>query len=366
VLEAVSMSVDGEIKQILLDRAVLVTGAAGFVGSHMVDKLLEYGACVHVFVRATSSGTHHNLSGVLDKITIHRGDLSDKRAVLGALVKVLESGCRRPIIFHLGAQAHVGESWSRPYETLHVNLMGTVNLLQSLVDLKADVYRVDVAGSSEEFGNVRDDVRHLYRYDEDGHLLLDECSPLNPQSIYATAKVGADFATRNYHKAYGLPTIVTRMFNNYGPRQSPRFITGTIISQALSRDDVRLGYMLSKRDFCYVSDGVMGHLHTTLFGTPGDVYVYGYGKNITMLEWYELIIRIGKEHGYWGDKILHADTEGRGRLGHSEVEELLVDYSKLNKLTGWKPQYSWEQGISETIKWYAENRDKWVGRVDWR
>lgn len=354
---------DGKIRDVLHDRPVLVTGADGFVGSHLTEALLDYGAKVHVLVRATSSGMLHNIAPLQRRVTIHRGDLADKQAVLQVL-RALKGDGERPIIFHLGAQAHVGECWSRPYETLTVNVLGTVNLLQSIVDLNLDVYRVDTAGSSEEYGNVRADVRDQYRFEADGALVLDECSPVNPQSVYATSKLAADFLTRNYFAGYAVPTIVTRMFNNYGPRQSPRFITGTIITQALSGDVVQLGYVTSRRDFCFVKDGVRGHICATLFGNPGETYVYGSGRSISILDWYDMIIRIGQKHGYWGEKELQA-TDGRARLGKSEVEELRVDYAKLTTLTQWKPEYSWEDGLSETIDWYAASRDQWIGRVDW-
>ena len=355
---------ENEIRDILSGRPVMVTGADGFVGSHLTEKLLEFGAHVHVFVRATSSGTLHNVGHVRKDIVLHRGDLTDKQAITVAL-RALKSDGGRPVIFHLGAQAHVGESWNRPYETLTTNVLGTINLLQSVVDLDIDVYSIDSAGSSEEYGNVREDVRHLYRFDDQGGLILDEKSPLNPKSVYATSKVAEDFLTRNFCHAYGIRSLVTRMFNNYGPRQNPRFVTGTIITQALSREVVQLGYVLSKRDFCFVKDGVMGHIHVALFGEPGDVYVYGHGEHISMLDWYKTIIRIGQEDGIWGEKTLQADTEGRSRLGKSEVEELRVDYSKLNALRGWKPQYTWEEGLRAAVHWYAANREEWIGRVDW-
>jgi len=354
---------DDEIPTMLAGRPVLVSGAAGFVGSHLVEQLLDYGARVHVFVRATSSGMLHNLAAVQKRITIHRGDLTDKQAVSLAL-KALRSDGGQPVIFHLGAQAHVGESWARPYETLATNFLGTLNLLQSIVDTGLDVYRVDTAGSSEEYGNLLPEVKDHYRF-EGASLLLDERSPLNPQSPYATAKVAADFVTRNFHAAYGIPTVVTRMFNNYGPRQNPRFVTGTIITQALSRDHVELGYVKSKRDFCFVKDGVRGHLHAALFGKPGEIYVYGSGRNTSILEWCQMILDIGTRHGIWGEKALKVDTSSRSRLGKSEVEELRVDHAKLSALTGWSPTYSWEDGLLESIKWYAANRERWIGRVDW-
>jgi dTDP-glucose 4,6-dehydratase len=354
---------DARIGELLQQHPVLVTGADGFVGSHLVEELLRRGARVHVLVRPTSSGMLHNIGALRREITVHRGDLTDTQTVLRVL-RSLRSDGDRPIIFHLGAQAHVGECWARPYETLTVNVTGTLNLLQSIVDLDLDIFRLDTAGSSEEYGNVRADVHEHYRFTSDGALLLDERSPVNPQSVYATSKVAADFLTRNYHAAYGLPTVVTRMFNNYGPRQNPRFITGAIITQALSRDTISLGYLAAKRDFCFVKDGARGHICATLFGTPGEIYVYGSGRAISMCDWYHLIIRLGQEGGYWGEKQLHASHD-RARLGRTEVEELRVDYSKLAGLTGWAPAYTWEDGLRETIEWFAGNQDKWIGRVDW-
>ena len=132
----------------------------------------------------------------------------------------------------------MGESWHRPYETVMANTVGTLNLLQSIVDTGLELEKFDTAGTSEEYGNVRDDVSHHHDFDDAGSLILHERSPINPKSIYATAKVAADFLTMNYYDAFGVPGVVTRMFNNYGPRQNPRYVTGTIITQALdARDD---------------------------------------------------------------------------------------------------------------------------------
>jgi dTDP-glucose 4,6-dehydratase len=306
----------------------------------------------------------NNIAHVQERILVHRGDLADKQAVTVAL-RALKSDGGQAIIFHLGAQAHVGQSWNRPYETFATNTLGTLNLMQSIVDLDLDLYRLDTAGSSEEYGNIWEDVRHHYRFGDEGGLILDERSPINPQSVYGTSKVAADWLTRNFASAYGLPNIVTRMFNSYGPRQAPRFVTGVIISQALTRDFVELGFVLTKRDFCFVKDGIRGHLHSTLFGTPGNVYVYGHGAHVSILDWYHLIIRVGQEDGHWGEKELRASTEGRGRMGESEVMELRVDYSRLHELTGWEPEYSWEDGLRETIRWYVDNRHRWMPRVDW-
>src|SRR4029453_5409104 len=185
------------------------------------------------------------------------------------------------------------------------------------------------------------------------------------KSVYATSKVAADFLTMNYHDAFGLPTVVTRMFNNYGPRQNPRYVTGTIITQALERSEIELGQLEPLRDFCFCTDGVRGHLTVAAKGIPGDVYVYGQGENISMADWSDLIIRTGEEHGFWPAGRHVVSTEARYRPGASEVMALRVGYEKLNRETGWQPKISWEEGVLRTIAWYAENRDGWIGRVDW-
>jgi dTDP-glucose 4,6-dehydratase len=308
----------------------------------------------------------NNLQPLRDRVDVHRVDITDKQSVLQLLKVVAAAAERPPVIFHLAAQSHVGESWNRLYETMYTNTIGTLNLLQSIVDLGLEIYKFDTAGSSEEYGNVAEELREQYRFGADGGILLDTTSPLNPQSIYATSKVAADYLTRNYHAAYGLPALVTRMFNNYGPRQNPRFVTGTIITQALSRPYVELGYLGGKRDFCFVTDGARGHIHATMFGDPGEVYVYGYGEHISIEDWYHLILRIGEAEGFWGDIELRLDEDRRGRLGTSEVQELRVDHAKLTNLTGWKPLVTWEEGLLRTIQWYAEKRDSWIGRVDWQ
>lgn len=358
---------DKDIKKILKGRTALVTGANGFVGSHLADKLVEFRADVHVLLRPSSSGVYHNLDHLRKKITLHRADITDKEAVKRVLMKIKKEGSSRPVIFHIAAQAHVGESWWRPYETVNTNIIGTLNLLQTIYDIKLRIRKISFAGSSEEYGNVDPYLKKkgLYRFDKNGGLILNEFSPLNPQSVYATSKVAGDFLFRNYHKAYKIPSVVARKFNNYGPRQNPRFITGVIITQALKRDTIKLGYLGAKRDFTYVKDGAMGHIHVNLFGRPGEVYCFGSGKTIMMKDWLDLILKLGQEMDYWGKKKVVYE-KWRGRLGKSEVEELRVDYSRLHRLTGWAPRYSWEEGLKETIKWYAENRDAWIGRVDWR
>jgi dTDP-glucose 4,6-dehydratase len=344
-------------------RTCLVTGADGFMGSHLTEALVHLDANVHAFVRATSSGALNNIAPLREQLEVHFADLTDKTSV-DYLVKELLDAPDKPYVFHLGAQAHVGESWHRPYETVMANTVGTLNLLQSIVDHGLELEKFDTAGTSEEYGNPREAVAHHHDFDEEGGLILHERSPINPKSIYATSKVAADFLTMNYHDAFGLPGVVTRMFNNYGPRQNPRYVTGTIITQALVRETVELGQLDPMRDFCFCTDGVRGHLTVAAQGIPGDLYVYGQGTNISMRDWAELILRVGREQGYWEAREI-ASTPDRYRPGASEVMALRVGYEKLNRETGWEPKVSWKEGIARTIAWYAENRPRWIGRVDW-
>src|SRR5579862_1739331 len=346
-------------------RTCLVTGADGFMGSHLTEGLVGLGARVVAFVRATSSGALNNIGHLRGRLTVVFADLTDKTSIDYLIRDHLLTAPDKPYVFHLGAQAHVGESWHRPYETVMANTPGTLNLLQSVVDQGVELEKFDTAGTSEEYGNVREAVAHHHDFDEVGGLILHERSPINPKSVYATAKVAADFLTMNYHDAYGVPGVVTRMFNNYGPRQNPRYVTGTIITQALTRPEIELGQLEPLRDFCYCTDGVRGHLTVTAHGIPGDVYVYGQGENISMADWATMILRVGEEEGHWPAGREIVTTEARFRPGASEVMALRVGYDKLNEETGWKPNISWEEGVRRTIAWYAANREKWIGRVDW-
>ncbi len=346
-------------------RTCVVTGADGFMGSHLTDALVELGADVVAFVRATSSGALNNIGHLRDRL--HRvvfADLTDKTSI-DYLMRDLARGPDKPFLFHLGAQAHVGESWHRPYETVMANTVGTLNLLQSIVDHGLELEKFDTAGTSEEYGNVRESVSHHHDFDELGGLILHERSPINPKSIYATSKVAADFLTMNYFDAYGVPGVVTRMFNNYGPRQNPRYVTGTIITQALVRPTVELGQLDPLRDFCFCTDGVRGHLTVAAHGVPGDVYVYGQGENISMADWAGMILRVGEEGGYWPAGREIVTTAARYRPGASEVMALRVGFEKLKGETGWEPKIAWEEGVRRTIAWYAANPESWHGRVDW-
>ena len=355
-----------ELGDVYRDRTCLVTGADGFMGSHLTEALVALGANVVAFVRATSSGALNNIGHLRSDLRVVFADLTDKTSIDYLVRDHLVTARDRPYVFHLGAQAHVGESWHRPYETVMANTVGTLNLLQSIVDHGVELEKFDTAGTSEEYGNVHESVAHQHDFDELGGLILHERSPINPKSIYATAKVAADFLTMNYHDAYGVPGVVTRMFNNYGPRQNPRYVTGTIITQALTRPEIELGALEPLRDFCFTTDGVRGHLTVAAKGIPGDLYVYGQGENISMRDWSATdpparpaSTASGRPTATW------STDERRLRPGATDVMALRVGYEKLHEETGWEPKVSWEEGVLRTIRWYAENRDRWLGRVDW-
>ena len=345
-------------------RTVLVTGRTASWARTSPRRSSASAPKVHAFVRATSSGALNNIGHLRRELKVHFADLTDRTSI-DYLVRELRDAPDRPYVFHLGAQAHVGESWHRPYETVMANTIGTLNLLQSIVDWGLELEKFDTAGTSEEYGNVRDNVTDHHTFDDAGSLILHERSPINPKSIYATAKVAADFLTMNYHDAFGLPGVVTRMFNNYGPRQNPRYVTGTIITQALTRPEIELGALDPLRDFCFCTDGVRGHLMVAAHGKPGDVYVYGQGENISMA-------RLGGAHHPHRRRArplarrpAHRDGRGPERPGASDVMALRVGHEKLTRETGWLPKVSWEEGVLRTIRWYAENHERWLGRVDW-
>lgn len=358
------MQLDLRIKEALQNRTVLVTGAGGFIGSHLTDVLVELGANVHVFLRASSRAPQHLTRETLKAIKVFWGNLADPYSTRAAVRAIKQDASSPPVVFHLAAQAHVGESWQRPFETFMNNTIATLNLLQAIVDEQLELYKLDLAGTSEEFGNINEDQRDFYRFNDDGIVMFDERSPLNPQSPYATSKVAADYLGKNYFQAYEVPVVGTRMFNNFGPRQSPRYFTGTVITQALSRDKIVMGNPDATRDYTYVLDGVRGHLYATVFGEPGKTYAYGFGQDISNRNWAHMIVRVGNEMGAWDEREIVIDAS-RFRPGTTEIQRLGVDYSTFSLDTGWKPEYSREQGIRETIAYYRDARAQWWGMQDW-
>jgi dTDP-glucose 4,6-dehydratase len=343
-------------------RTVLVTGADGFVGSHLTETLVKWGADVSVLVRRSLDNLV-NIGQLREKIAIHQADVRSFAQVDTACQELQNTA--QSIIFHLAAHTHVGDSWQHPEETLNTNVLGTLNLLWAIREATPRLHRFCYVGSSEEYGSLDEPRAQAYEHRDNGKVLLNETAPLNPKSVYATSKVAADFLSRNFFDAYDVPAVIARMFNNFGPRHSPRFITGTVITQALEREIVEIGWPHAQRDFTYIQDGVYGILMTALYGQSGQVYVFGQGEIISIGDWAGLILEVGKKHNFWGEKKL-VTCEDRYRPGRTDEAAILADSVKLRELCGWRPQVDWEEGILRTIQWYAENRAFWEKQIDWR
>lgn len=342
------------------NRPVLVTGAKGFIGSFLTEQLVAWGAEVHALVRPSAYPDLAVLLPFLSKLQIHWADLADPQALgraLGAL-----RGKKDVIVFHLAAQSHVNESTNRPTETVLSNIVGTLNLLQALVDKEIDVFKISLAGSSEEYGQMDPERRKDYERDAQDAVLLNERTPLNPRSVYATSKVASNLLGLNYHGSHGLPVVITRLVNTYGPRQHPRHITGAVITRALSQERLEMPLAPVRRDFLYVEDGVCAHVHSALFGNAGETYVYGSGRSIAVADWAKLILRRGESLGFWGPRALQVLPEA-APSARSGFPATVADARKIQGISGWEPRHSWEEGIDRAIAWYAENRTRWQAVV---
>ena len=344
------------------DRSVLVTGAGGFVGSHLVEALALRGARVTAWVRAGSGGHGWRLVPILDtggfRIDIQHVDVGDGESVHAALNDAFRS-TPPSVIFHLAAQAHVGESWKRPHDSLRTNIDGTFNLLKDVGVRKWDgvVKRIVVAGSSEEYGGVATGQN-------DAH------SPLAPRSLYAFTKVAQDGLAMMYWRAQGLPCIVARANNIYGPAQGARYLTPTILTQALEWKHVKLGSGDARRDFTYVGDAVDAYLALGESGTPGETYTWGWGTSWSVREWAAMgLAAAAKAQGHPVTNYdVQFDVPGRGRPATSEVSDLVADPSRIRMELGWEPKVDPVEGLRRTAMWYAEpeNRPWWLAEVDWR
>jgi NAD dependent epimerase/dehydratase len=310
------------------DRRVLVTGAGGFIGSHLVEALLAEGAQVRAFVRYTSRrdpGLLKQLSpGDYAGLEIVAGDLRDEHAVRQAV-----RGCRT--VFHLGALISIPYSYVHPVEVAQTNMMGTLNLLTACRD--EGVERLVHTSTSEVYGTART-------------VPIDETHPLQGQSPYSASKIGADKLAESFFCAYGLPVVTVRPFNTYGPRQSARAVIPTIITQALAADSIRLGNLSTTRDFTYVSDTVRAFVCAAEApGVEGGVFNLGTGDEIPVGELARRIIRIV------GRPVeIEADPE-RMRPEASEVMRLLSNNSLAALRLDWRPRHSLNDGLAKTIDW---------------
>ena len=313
-------------------KQILVTGAGGFIGSHLVEALVWHGARVKAFVRYNSRGDPGLLSMLsladLAKLEIIAGDLRDLPALVSAMRDV-------EIVFHLGALIAIPYSYLHPAEVVESNLMGTLNIL--MAGRENGVARIVHTSTSEVYGTAL-------------KVPIDETHPLQGQSPYSASKIGADKLVESFYCAYDLPVVTLRPFNTYGPRQSARAVIPTIVTQVLNQNVVHLGNLDAQRDFTYVSDTIEGFLcaaRTT--GIEGETINLGVGSAIRIGELVEEIIYlIGKPVE------IKVDSE-RLRPQKSEVQRLCSNNRLARERLGWTPRVNLREGLSKTIEWISEH-----------
>ena len=323
-------------------RKVLVTGAGGFIGSHLVETLVTADAQVRGFVRYNSRGDAGLLRllppDLLSQVEVIAGDLRDEDAIRKAV-----QGCQT--VFHLGALISIPYSYYHPVEVASTNMMGTLNLLLACRDL--GVERLVHTSTSEVYGTAQ-------------IIPINEEHPLQGQSPYSASKIGADKLAESFSCAFGLPVITVRPFNTFGPRQSARAVIPTIITQALTLDTVSLGSLDTTRDFTYVSDTVSGFLHAARSEKGlGEVFNLGTGEEIRIGDLAEKVIRMVDR------KVSIQVDSQRLRPQNSEVMRLISDNSRARKVIGWKPETSFEQGLENTIAWIRQHLDLYrIGKYE--
>jgi NAD dependent epimerase/dehydratase len=315
-------------------RPVLVTGAGGFIGSHLAETLARAGAKVRAFVRYTSRGDHGWLElaqpEAAEAIEVFRGDLANPEAVANAV-----AGCE--IVFHLGALIPIPYSYRHPREFVIANVEGALNVLEAA--RRHEPSRIVHTSTSEVYGTAQS-------------VPIAEEHPLHPQSPYAATKVAADQLALSFQRSFGTPVAVARPFNTYGPRQSARAVIPTIVTQALSRDVVELGATEPTRDFLYVDDTVQGLIRCAeTAGAVGEVVNLGTGTEVSIGEVAERVLRaLGRE-------LQIARDEERLRPPDSEVERLVAGTAKAKQLLGWEPAVGLDEGLRRTIDWLTGSLD---------
>lgn len=313
-------------------RRVLVTGAEGFIGSTLVDRLLAEGAEVRALVHYKPYAERGWLAGKEDDVEILAGDVRDQDRVLGAVQG-------RDVVFHLAALIGIPYSYEAPESYVQTNVVGSFNVATACRRAGA---RMVHTSTSETYGTART-------------VPISEDHPLQPQSPYSASKIGADMMVLSMHHAFELPVAVVRPFNTYGPRQSSRAVISTIIKQALAGGPIRLGALWPRRDFTYVADTVAGFVRAAeTDGVLGETFNLGTGSDISIGELAAIVQRLaGTDH-----EIVAEDA--RERPKESEVNRLLSDNTKARRLIGWAPRTSLEEGLAHTIDWWhgtAAGRD---------
>jgi NAD dependent epimerase/dehydratase len=331
----------------LTKQKILVTGADGFIGSHLVEDLLDRGCPVRAFVFYNSFNSWGWLDTFpkdkLDKLEVFAGDIRDPNGVRKAMQGM-------DMVFHLAALIAIPFSYHSPDSYVDTNIKGTLNVLQAARDTACN--RVLITSTSEVYGTAQ-------------YVPIDEGHPFQGQSPYSATKIGADRIAESFYRSFNTPVTIVRPFNTYGPRQSARAVIPTVITQLLAGStEVRLGNIQPTRDFNYVKDTVDGFI--AIAGTQATI-----GEEINIASQQEISIeqlvreiinQINPTAILKGTSRIVSD-ESRVRPEKSEVERLLGSNEKIRRLTGWQPAYTLKQGIRETIEWFRveENlrRYKW-------
>ena len=313
-------------------KQVLVTGAGGFIGSHLVERLVAEGASVRAFVRYNSRGDAGLLRltprDIIQKVQIVAGDIRDTDAIH----KAVES---QQVVFHLGALISIPYSYHHPLEVAEANVMGTLNMLMACNQLKVD--RLIHTSTSEVYGTAL-------------RVPIDENHPLQGQSPYSASKIGADKLAESFHCAFNLPVVTVRPFNTFGPRQSARAVIPTIITQALAQSVIRLGNLETTRDFTYVDDTVDGFVKAAETpGVEGKTMNLGTGSEIKIGELVEKIIRLT------GSSAKIEVDAARLRPADSEVQRLLSNNALACATLGWTPRTSLDDGLRQTVEWIKDH-----------
>ncbi|MHB8375763.1 MAG: SDR family NAD(P)-dependent oxidoreductase [Dehalococcoidia bacterium] len=317
-------------------KTVVVTGAGGFIGSHVVERLIAEGAHVRAMLRYTSRGGHGWLESLTDdalaRTEIILGDVRDFDAVR----EVMRGAAA---IFHLAALIGIPYSYEHPQEVIDTNIIGTTNVLIAAKEL-GGIERVVLTSTSEVYGSA---VR----------VPMDEQHPLQAQSPYSATKIAADALGVSFHRSFGLPVTIVRPFNAYGPRQSARAVIPTIISQALAATTLRLGALDTTRDFTFVADTARGFVAVAAADAAiGEVVNLGSGTEVSIREIVAKVGRIvGRELPVEGD-------EQRLRPAKSEVSRLHSDSSRALSLAGWRPEVPLDEGLARTAVWIETHMDE--------
>ncbi|MEK6978552.1 MAG: GDP-mannose 4,6-dehydratase [Candidatus Hydrothermarchaeota archaeon] len=313
-------------------KKVMVTGGAGFIGSTLVRELLKEGAEVTVYDNLFS-GHLSNLEEVLEEIEMVEGDILDP-----AFGKVLEKH-EIEYIFNLAAEPYIPDCYERPKKFFEVNANGTLNVM--LAAKEAGVKRIVQYSTSEVYGSAK-------------YVPMCEHHPTLPLSTYAVSKLAADRLCYTIHHEQGIPVVILRQFNTYGPRETQPYIIPELITQLSQWGKLRLGNIKARRDFTYVEDAARGAMALMKEkGAEGEVFNLGFGRDASIEE---LAYLVGELMGHKKVKI----TIDEARLRPLDVERLQANYFKAYRLTGWEPRVELKEGLGKTIDWFKEHGGKWI------